>query len=952
MFNTAERITEHEARIHKLHLERNQAYTRAKALVQHGKLYASQLQTYHSSQLANNQQAALNTLDRLNPENVVGWHSDRWAMWDATKCGINNSIRAGEAREQENPAISVPAYLPFIGANKTIIIRSAGSTASTASDLLQSLVIRTAMMLPHQSRYTLLDPAGNGIAFPMRRYLPQVRESSSDIRRDLDQVIGDIQRIIETYLDASITSFELVPPDIRVNERFQFVFAADFPNQYDRRAIEALMTIGNTGVAGGVYLFIHYNSDYDLPHDININGFRNAYILDLTRSTYSPQGLQFQPDSTPPGQVQSQLFEMQHRAKPPERVLDWESIVGLEETQWWGESASQSIETLIGLRGGGEKLNIWFGVKHDQPCAHGMLGAMTGSGKSNLYHVLICGLAIRYSPKDLRLYLIDGKDGVEFQPYRHLPHADVVSLHSSAELSRSVLAELISEKERRNALFSQAGVSDLTAYRRKEQPLGNLPRILLLIDEYQELFEGDRDGIASSCLLQLAQQGRSVGIHMLLASQRFGTPGMLYQPAIFGNIHLRMAMHMTEADVQALTEFGRRGKMLISTCDLPGKIVINDKSGDDSANQTGKAVFLQPEQRDRVIQALVTQARSQNSSDISKTVVFDGQAQPNLIDNPYFKLLVQQNQWPTAKQFEGYARRPEAEGGLGIVDWFEAEHPHMLWFGQEFNVRGYARAIMRRRISEHMLVVGSANTARYGILVAMLASLCASGNPARTQFIIIDRSIPSTQWSMALRTAYETLLLPAGFKAHFTNESNTTATIIDELLVNLAHRRQLGEEKATALPSVFVMMTELDRVEQLRRQADSYGMMDSPAGEKLRQLLIEGPNFGIHLILSFSGVRPMTHVLDERNALSIFRHRIALQMSEDESFTLVRSRRAAQLQIEGQTPVCALYLDMENDRSVRFKPYTTDTNPAMQQESVVDQVQRVGRVLAQRRKTQ
>lgn len=952
MFKTAERIAEHENRIHKLELERGQAQARAYRLVHHGKRYASQIQTYYNSLFDGNQRTTLEEFSRQPPQVVAAWDSEHWAKWDASTCGTESVIRCGDAVEQESAAISVPTYLPFIGENKTIIIRTSGNTVSQGLALLQSLVIRSAMMLPHQSSYTLLDPAGSGIAFPMRRYLPHVRESGSDLRRDLDQVTGDIQRIIETYLDASITSFELVPPDIRVNERFQFVFAANFPNQYDRRAIEALMTIGNTGAAGGVYLFIHYNADYALAHDISMNGFRNAHVLDLTTFTSPEQGLRYQPEGVAPGQVQGKLFEMLQRAKPPERILDWQSIVGLREEEWWRESASQNIETPVGLRGGGEKLNMWFGVKHDQPCAHGILGAMTGAGKSNLYHVLICGLATRYSPKDLRLYLIDGKDGVEFQPYRHLPHAEVVSLHSSAELSRSVLAELITEKERRNIMFSQVGVNDLSAYHRKGQPLGNLPRILLLIDEYQELFEGDRDGIASGYLLQLAQQGRSAGIHMLLASQRFGAPGMLYQPAIFGNIHLRMAMHMTEADVQALTEFGRRGKALIATCDLPGKIVLNDKSGDDAANQVGKVAYLQAEQRDEVIRALVAKMRGLSAGNAPKTVVFDGQAQPNLIDNPYFVFLAQQPQWLTAKQMEHYARQPESAGGMGIIEWFEAEHPRLLWFGQEFNVRGYAKAIIRRRISEHMLIVGGTNPARYGMLAAILASLSVTGNPGDTQFVIIDRSIPSTQWSKTLTSVHETLLRPAGFATHFSNDNSSIEAILDRLLASLTQRREISEEQVLTLPSLFVIMTELDRVDSLRRQADSYGLMDSPGGEKLRRLLVEGPAAGIHLILSFSGVRSMTYVLDERNSLTNFRHRIALQMSEDESFTLVRSRRAAQLQIEGPTPVCALYLDMESDNAMRFKPYTIDSNSYIQQESVIDQIQRIGRILAQRGKKQ
>ena len=399
----------------------------------------------------------------------------------------------------------------------------------------------------------------------------------------LDQVIVSIQRIIETYLDASITSFERVPPEIRINERFHFIFAADFPNQYDRRAIEALQSIGNTGPAAGTYLFIHYNQDYELPREMSMDGFKNAfYVNPEDGGDFTSLNLQIKTDAAPSADLQAQLFQKLKEAKPPERILDWDSLVGLPQSDWWRESSTKIVETPIGARGGVDKLRIWFGVNNDnQPCAHGMLGAMTGSGKSNLYHVLIGGLAVRYSPEELRLYLIDGKDGVEFQPYRYLPHAEVVSLRSSPELSRSVLAELIAEKERRNAIFARVGVNDFSNYRAKGEPEGRLPRILLLVDEYQELFEGDRDGIASNYLLQLSQQGRSAGIHMLLASQRFGAAGMLNQTGIFGNLHLLMAMQMKAADVQALTEFGRRGKALIATCDLPGKIVVNEKGGDD-----------------------------------------------------------------------------------------------------------------------------------------------------------------------------------------------------------------------------------------------------------------------------------------------------------------------------------------------------------------------------------
>jgi S-DNA-T family DNA segregation ATPase FtsK/SpoIIIE len=742
--------------------------------------------------------------------------------------------------------------------------------------------------------------------------------------------------------------------EIRVNEKYNFIFAADFPNQYDRRAIEALQSIANTGPNAGTYLFIHYNSNNEFPRDMSMEGFKNSCILDLEDTkTYTKLNLKVQYDSVPSADLQARLFQKLKNSKPPERILDWDSLVGLDQLKWWTGRTDRIIETPIGARGGVDKLTLWFGVNsNNQPCAHGMLGAMTGAGKSNLYHVLISGLAIRYSPEELRFYLVDGKDGVEFQPYRHLPHAEVVSLHSSPELSRSVLAELIAEKERRNTTFARVGVNDIVSYREKGEPEGKIPRILLLVDEYQELFEGDKDGIASNYLLQLSQQGRSAGIHMLLASQRFGAAGMLNQTGIFGNIHLLMAMQMKAADVQALTEFGRRGKALIATCDLPGKIVMNDKGGDDAANIAGKVAYIKPQRRDEILQLLNEKSSSLADESLPRRVIFDGKAQPSLLDNPYFLSLLRRTTWPTAQELESFAREPVENGGLGIIDWFSSEHPRALWVGQQFNVRGQAMLILRRRVSENCLIVGGANSARYGMLATIISSLSVSTSPKQTQFVILDRSIAGSQWSNVLRDVYDSLLLPGGFAASYNREAAKVEGFVDELLGELDRRIQLSEEEMMESPSLFVIMTELDGIEAIRRKVDSFGgMTDSGLGEKLRRLCLEGSPLGIHLILSFPGVRSMSNVIDERRGILNFSHRIALQMSEDESHTFARSRKASQLQIEGPVPVCALYVDVQNDLSIRFKPYSSDPTIVEQNESLTKQLCQISEELAKRKES-
>jgi S-DNA-T family DNA segregation ATPase FtsK/SpoIIIE len=944
-----------EVEIERIEAELADSEARSRSLFEYGQRQSRQLRGFYSPLFEESSNEVSRQLESHPLPFVAGWNDDRWRSWTAGALCEEPILRIGDLVEQtprssdRYEGFRVPAFVPFIGQGKVVFIRTADTDALRGAALLQSLVIRTALLLPYQASYTLLDPASAGRAFPMRRYLPHVRDNSSDVRSDLDQVILDIRRINETYLDAATDSFEKIPPEIRINERFQLVFAADFPNHYDRRAIEALQNVGINGPPAGVYLFIHHSEENPLPRDMDLSGFKNSFYLDVARVVQldGPR-MTFVPDAAPHPELQRYILGEMAKAKPRDHALDWDNMVGIPDRDWWKESSQRRIETPIGARGGNESLKLWFGERAEEPCVHGMLGAMPGAGKSNLLHALIVGLAVRYSPEQLRLYLVDGKGGAEFSPYRHLPHAEVVSLNTPPELSRSVLSEVVAELGRRNEIFIRTAVADLPAYYRKGQPEGLLPRILLLVDEYQELFEGDREGVASACLKYLAEKARYAGIHMFLVSHRYGAPGMLYQTAIFGSIHLRAAMKMKPADVQALTEFGRRGKALIATCDLPGKIVVNDR-GDDSSNVVGKVCLLKPERRDELIATLIKRAADLPDASLPHRVVLDGKAQPMLVENPNLLTLLHRQLWLNAEELEELARAPAHAGGFDIPDWFSAEHPRIAWIGQEFTVRGLATVIFRRRMGENAVVIGSNNAVRYGMLVAILASLCTNAKPDATQFFIADRSVEKTQWNRSLRIAYELVLNRAGFISRFTQDSSGVIDCLDELTVELERRSALSEQELAAEPSIFAIFTELDRVDIVRRKDGKYERTHSPGSTKLATLCAEGPPFGMHFILSFNGVRPMTAVLDERHGLMNFRHRIALQMSEDDSHTLVRSRRAAVVQpADEPEPVVALCVDVEQDRSTRFKPYSTNPSSTDLGDSIESQLRTIGDKLAER----
>ncbi len=929
-----EKIPLLESQIAEEAMKLRQARLRAAALAAYGVQQADKIADYYDPLITTEYQQLRALLATMPADYVAGWdEASRWRDWVPTDLHETPWLRVGDLKESppSNRAL-VPGFLPFISQKKTIVIRAGGPSAGIGLSVLQSLIIRTALMLPHQARYTLLDPSGAGRAFPMRRYLPKVRESSGDVYRDLEEVIVETQRIIETYLDASVTSFEQVPNTMRVNENYNMVFAANFPKGFDRRAIEALLKIGNTGHEAGVYLFIHYNPDYEMPRDMNFQQFERLAVFDVSGMQMpATDGIKLHVDTAPPAELQKQLFQALKDSKPPERTIKWDELSESNTSPelWWQGDATEFIETQVGIHGADRPLTLWFGAKDGRPCSHGVLGAMTGAGKSNLYHVMIAGLTTRYSPEELRLYLIDGKDGVEFQPYRNLPHAEVVSLRSSPELSRSVLAELITEKERRNDLFAESGVRDFTEYRRKGQPMGNLPRILLLVDEYQELFEGDRDGVASDMLLQLAAQGRSVGIHMFLGSQHFGAANMMHRQKIFGNFHLRVAMQMASDDILALTEFGRKGKALIaSTCNLPGKIVINDRSGDDSANIAGKVAYLSTDEREKVLDSLADKA-AQGDVQMPSRIIFDGKKQPALLENPQFQTLLRLPDWPDSVEISRIARKPLWRGGFNVPDWFAGEHPFIAWLGQDFSVRGQARMIIKRGVMENIMIAGNANPECYGMQASIIASLAVNAPPKKIRFVIFDASIPETPWGETLEQVMQKLLLPISFEVKFSREHDDIEEMLDDLNLEIEWRKTLSSKDQTRQPEIFFIGSELNRIAQLRQRMGTYGMEPSPLAEKFASIFSEGPALGVHCSLNFSGVSSMSTVVDQRRGLSHFKHRVATQMSEDASHTFVRSRQAARLQLEGPTPVNALYFNVEADNAIRFKPYSTKQQPGM-----------------------
>ncbi len=156
---------------------------------------------------------------------------------------------------------------------------------------------------------------------------------------------------------------------------------------------------------------------------------------------------------------------------------------------------------------------------------HGLCVGATGSGKSELLRTLVLALAATHPPEDLALVLVDYKGGATFAPFADLPHVAgvITNLENQAGLVERVHASLAGEVKRRQQVLKDAGnVADIGHYaalRAEKRPdLDPLPHLFVVIDEFGELITAKPDFI--DLFLSIGRIGRSIGVHLLLSSQR------------------------------------------------------------------------------------------------------------------------------------------------------------------------------------------------------------------------------------------------------------------------------------------------------------------------------------------------------------------------------------------------------------------------------------------------
>jgi DNA segregation ATPase FtsK/SpoIIIE, S-DNA-T family len=196
------------------------------------------------------------------------------------------------------------------------------------------------------------------------------------------------------------------------------------------------------------------------------------------------------------------------------------------ETAWHPRTPRDFLRVPIGLDDFGAP--VLLDLKESAQLGmgpHGICIGATGSGKSEMLRTLITALALSHPPEDLSMVLVDYKGGAAFAPFAGLPHvAGIIdNLADDPQLTERARASINGEVVRRQELLRDAGsipsISHYRELRSSQRPdLQPLPHLFIVIDEFGELLTAEPDFV--DLLITIGRIGRSIGVHLLLSSQR------------------------------------------------------------------------------------------------------------------------------------------------------------------------------------------------------------------------------------------------------------------------------------------------------------------------------------------------------------------------------------------------------------------------------------------------
>lgn len=529
-----------------------------------------------------------------------------------------------------------------------------------------------------------------------------------------------------------------------------------------------------------------------------------------------------------------------------------------------GVSVRSAVES---LPAGGDGLTVPLGVTADGPFLidlvadgpHALVAGTTGSGKSELLRSLVLGLAATHAPEEVELALVDFKGGSSFSRCAALPHVVGTVTDLDGGLARRAVLALEGELRRRELLLQRAGVADLDAYGALRDPPSPLPRLVVVIDEFATL-AADHPGVLDG-FVAVAQRGRSLGLHLVLATQR---PSGSVSDHIRANTNLRIALRVQDpadsvdvVDVPDAAALPRRrpGRALVRLG--PGELVEMQTAAVLGAAAAGQRAGIQIHPLAAAFDREPTPCSAGDAVDELITAICQahlrrGHPAPRpLWPDPLPDRISLEELWrplPGANRSATPAATAPLSGSPALPPFALGDDPS-----------GQRRVPVRWTPGDgHLLVVGTPGSGTTGALVAACLALTHADGPGTLHVYAID-----------LGGALGPLAnLPHTGAMVGGSDVERQCRLLRFLGSELARRRNAGRSGSTE-PQILLVIDGIGAL--LATHDDPFDL----ARPTLERLLADGPGAGVHLACSAErpGAVPPAW-------MSLIRHRLVLALAE------------------------------------------------------------------------
>ncbi len=488
-------------------------------------------------------------------------------------------------------------------------------------------------------------------------------------------------------------------------------------------------------------------------------------------------------------------------------ATDPASIVG-----GWNRCAATTLVTL----GVGPDGPVVVDLRRDGP--HVLVAGTTGAGKSELLQTLVAGLAVTNRPDQLSFVLVDYKGGAAFGGCAELAHTAGLVTDLDEHLAERALTSLGAELARRERLLRDTACPDVEAYHRlrvADPRLPALPRLVVVIDEFRVLAEELPAFVTG--LVRIAAVGRSLGVHLVLATQR---PAGIVTADIKANLSLRIALRLRDrSDSDDVLEAPDAARIDAQT---PGRALSRNGSGALTLFQVARVNGSHPADDEPIRVHRVGEpppSTERSDDDLGRVVVALREATrlADVVPAPPAWLAP----LPTTVGVHELARTPDDGGGvaIGLVDLpAEQRQPPLTW--------DPAR-------DGHLGLCGGPRSGRTRGILTIALSLAAATAPDDLHLHLVDAASGQLKALQALPHMGTAL-------------SHDQPRLVARLVVRLAGevRRRLDDPRLPR-PTLVLLVDGSDAlVESL--DAVDHGR----TSEALAALLRDGPSAGLHAVVT------------------------------------------------------------------------------------------------------